>query len=211
MDISTLTVSLLRQRMFEDMRRRKFEPKTQSSYLRAVRNLAAFLKASPDIASAEDLRRFQMHMVEQGTSPITLNATISGLKFFFDVTLGRGELMAKMQPVRVPLTLPVVLSRLEVARLLAATRRCHTSLNCRRRSAAARRVQPVARRAVRRTATRCLATRLPVRQLREGPQSLGPAAGTTLGVVPPAGCLVTAAVKQIDHGARMFALKWCAT
>jgi site-specific recombinase XerD len=62
-----------------------------------------------------------MHMVEQGTSPITLNATISGLKFFFDVTLGRGELMAKMQPVRVPLTLPVVLSRQEVSRLIAST------------------------------------------------------------------------------------------
>ena len=59
-------------------------------------------------------------MVDQGTSPITLNATISGLKFFFDVTLGRGELMAKMQPVRVPLTLPVVLSRQEVSRLIAA-------------------------------------------------------------------------------------------
>ena len=101
---------------------RKFEPKTQSSYLRAVRNLAAFLKATPDTASAEDLRRFQIHMVEQGTSPITLNATISGLKFFFDVTLDRGELMVKMQPVRVPQTLPVVLSRLEVSRLLAATR-----------------------------------------------------------------------------------------
>jgi integrase/recombinase XerD len=120
MDFSTTTVSPLRQRMLEDMRMRKFEPKTQSSYLRAVRNLAAFLKASPDTASAEDLRRFQLHMVEQGTSPITLNATISGLKFFFDVTLGRGELMAKMQPVRVPLTLPVVLSRQEVSRLIAA-------------------------------------------------------------------------------------------
>jgi integrase/recombinase XerD len=115
MDFSTPTVSPLRRRMLEDMRMRKFEPKTQSSYLRAVRNLAAFLKTSPDTASAEDLRRFQMHMVEQGTSPITLNATISGLKFFFDVTLGRGELMAKMQPVRVPLTLPVVLSRQEVS------------------------------------------------------------------------------------------------
>jgi len=95
MDFSTHTVSPLRQRMLEDMRMRKFEPKTQSSYLRAVRNLAVFLKASPDAASAEDLRRFQLHMVEQGTSPITLNATISGLKFFFDVTLARGELMAK--------------------------------------------------------------------------------------------------------------------
>ena len=59
-------------------------------------------------------------MVDRGTSPITLNATITGLKFFFDVTLDRGELMAKMQPVHVPRTLPVVLSRDEVARLIAA-------------------------------------------------------------------------------------------
>ena len=131
MDFSTHTVSPLRQRMLEDMRMRKFEPKTQSSYLRAVRNLAIFLKASPDTASAEDLRRFQMHMVEQGTSPITLNATISGLKFFFDVTLGRGELMAKMQPVRVPLTLPVVLSPQDVSRLIAAVGNLkhHTALS----------------------------------------------------------------------------------
>lgn len=131
MDFSTPTVSPLRQRMLEDMRMRKFEPKTQSSYLRAVRNLAAFLKASPDTASAEDLRRFQLHMVEHSTSPITLNATICGLKFFFDVTLDRGELMAKMQPVRVPLTLPVVLSRQEVSRLLAAAGNLkhHTALS----------------------------------------------------------------------------------
>ena len=61
-----------------------------------------------------------MHLVDQGASPITLNSTISGLKFFFDVTLSRGELMAKMQPVHVPRTLPVVLSREEVSRLIAA-------------------------------------------------------------------------------------------
>jgi integrase/recombinase XerD len=66
------------------------------------------------------LRRFQLHLVDQGTSPITLNATITGLKFFFGTTLNHGELMAKMSPVRVPQTLPVVLSREEVARLLAA-------------------------------------------------------------------------------------------
>ena len=120
MDVSTPTVSPLRQRMVEDMRMRKFEPKTQSAYVRAVRKLAAFLKTSPDTATVEDLRRFQMHLVDEGASPITLNATISGLKFFFDVTLDRSELMAKMQPVHVPRTLPVVLSREEVSRLIAA-------------------------------------------------------------------------------------------
>jgi integrase len=57
-----------------------------------------------------------------GTSPVSLNAAITGLKFFFDVTLAQGELMAKMDPVRVPRTLPVVLSRDEAARLIGAAR-----------------------------------------------------------------------------------------
>jgi site-specific recombinase XerD len=120
MDSTTHAVSPLRQRMLDDMHLRKLEPKTQTSYIRAVRKLAGFLKRPPDTATVEDLRRFQLHLVDCGTSPITLNATITGLKFFFDVTLDRGELMAKMQPVRVPQTLPVVLSREEVARLIAA-------------------------------------------------------------------------------------------
>jgi len=120
MDRSTPGITPLRQRMLEDIHLRKLEPKTQASYVRAVRRLAVFLERSPDTATAEDLRRFQLHLVDQGTSPITLNATITGLKFFFDTTLNRGELITKMSPVRVPQTLPVVLSREEVARLLAA-------------------------------------------------------------------------------------------
>lgn len=120
MNPSSPVVTPLRQRMLDDMRMRKLEAKTQTSYIRAVRKLAGFLKRSPDTATVEELRRFQLHLVDQGTSPITLNATITGLKFFFDITLDRGELMAKMQPVRVPRTLPVVLSREEVARLIAA-------------------------------------------------------------------------------------------
>jgi len=117
---STQAVSPLRQRMLDDMRMRKLEPKTQAAYIRAVRRLAAFLKHSPDTATVEDLRRFQLHLVDRGISPITLNATITGLKFFFEVTLERGELMARMSPVRVPHKLPVVLSCEEVARLIAA-------------------------------------------------------------------------------------------
>jgi site-specific recombinase XerD len=108
--------------MLDDMRMRKLEPKTQEAYIRAVRKLAGHLKRSPDTATVEDLRSFQLHLVDTGTSPITLNATLTGLKFFFDVTLGRIELMAKMQPVKVPRTLPVVLSPKEVSRLIAAAR-----------------------------------------------------------------------------------------
>jgi site-specific recombinase XerD len=119
---SSPTITPLRQRMIEDMRMRKLGDKTQSAYIRAVRQLAAFLRRSPDSATVEDLRRFQLHLVDHGSSPITLNATITGLKFFFEVTLDRGELMARMQPVYVPRRLPVVLSREEVARLIAAAR-----------------------------------------------------------------------------------------
>lgn len=117
---SSEALSPLRQRMVDDMRMRKLELKTRTAYLRAVTKLATFLKRSPDTATVEDLRRFQLYLVDRGTSPITINATICGLKFFFGVALGRVELMAKMQTVQIPQTLPVVLSRDEVARLIAA-------------------------------------------------------------------------------------------
>lgn len=120
MDPSTPAITPLRQRMLDDMRMRQLAPKTQSHYIRAVRQFSAFLGRSPDTADIEDLRRYQLHLVDHGISPVSLNAAITGLKFFFDVTLDRAELMAKMQPVRVPRTLPVVLSRDEVARLIAA-------------------------------------------------------------------------------------------
>lgn len=119
MQSSIQTVSPLRQRMLDDMRMRQLAPKTQSAYIRSVGKLARFIGRSPDTASAEDLRRFQLHLVDEGTSPITLNATIVGLNFLFAVTLGRPEAMAKMQSVRVPQKLPVILSKEEVTRLIA--------------------------------------------------------------------------------------------
>ena len=118
MQSSISTVSPLRQRMVEDMRMRKLAPKTQTAYIRAVRKFTKFLGHSPDTATDEDLRRFQLDMVDKGTSPITLNATIVGLNFLFEVTLGRPQAMAKMQSVRVPQKLPVILSKEEVTRLL---------------------------------------------------------------------------------------------
>jgi integrase/recombinase XerD len=122
MNDSTREISPLRQRMLEDMRLRKLAPHTQGAYVRSVRRLAGYLRRPPDTATIEDLRNFQLHLVDSGTSPITLNATITGLKFFFEVTLDRAELMTKIKPVSVPQTLPVVLSREEVAALIAATR-----------------------------------------------------------------------------------------
>jgi len=120
MDSSTQSKGKLRERMIEDMRMRKLAQHTQDGYIRAVRKLTKYLGRSPDTATVEELRSFQLHLVDRGISPVTLNATITGLKFFFDITIGHGELMAKMQPVHVPRTLPVVLSREEAGRLIAA-------------------------------------------------------------------------------------------
>jgi integrase/recombinase XerD len=118
---SSQSISPLRQRMLEDMRMRKLSDKTQSHYLRAVRRFTAYLGRPPDTASAEELRRYQLHLVDAGISPASLNAAISGLKFFFDITLDHPEVMSRMQPVHLPRTLPVVLSRAEVARLIEAS------------------------------------------------------------------------------------------
>jgi site-specific recombinase XerD len=114
------SVSPLRQRMLDDMRMRKFGEKTQLDYVRAVRKFAQYLKRSPDTATVEELRNYQLHLVDHGVSPASLNSAISGLKFFFTVTLDRSELVAKMQPVHLPRKLPVILSPEEVGRLIAA-------------------------------------------------------------------------------------------
>ena len=117
---NTKPISPFRQRMIEDIQLRKLSPQTQAAYIRSVIKLTRFLGHSPDTAMAEDLRRYQLHLVETGTSSIMLNHTITALRFFFAVTLDRPEALAKMSPVREPRKLPVVLSCEEVARLIEA-------------------------------------------------------------------------------------------
>jgi hypothetical protein len=95
-------ISPLRRRMIEDMTIRKFAPRTQASYLRAVRNFTVFLGRSPDQASAEDLRRYQLHLSSSGISTPSLNAAVTALRFFFTVTLGQSELTDRMPFVREP-------------------------------------------------------------------------------------------------------------
>ncbi len=112
--------SPLRRRMTEDMTIRKLAPKTQASYIRAVRNFTVFLGRTPDSAGAENLRRYQLHLASSGVSVPSLNATVTALRFFFTVTLGRSGVVDQMPFVREPRRLPVVLSPEEVARLLDA-------------------------------------------------------------------------------------------
>ena len=117
----TQPISPLRQRMIEDMHMRKLAPKTQNSYICAVKKLADYLDHSPHIATAEDLRKFQLHLTDTGTSRITINTTITALRFYFEVTVGDKNVVGKLKTLPVPRKLPVVPSREEVSRLLDAT------------------------------------------------------------------------------------------
>jgi site-specific recombinase XerD len=110
----------LRQRMLEDMNVRRFTPDTQREYVRAVKRLVGFLGRSPDTASAEELRAFQVHLTETGVRPPTINATVTALRFFFKVTLDRPETTRHLVFVYEPRKLPRVLSPEEVLRLLEA-------------------------------------------------------------------------------------------
>lgn len=118
--MTSKTLSPLRRRMIEDMSLRNFTPHTQSDYIRAVKRLAAFLGRSPDTASAEDLRCFQIHLRETGITAPTVNSTISALRFFFKVTLDRPDVTRHLAVVAKVRRLPVVLSPEEVSRLLEA-------------------------------------------------------------------------------------------
>ncbi len=118
--MSDKPISPLRQRMIDDMTARRLSEATQKDYVRNVRNFTAFLGRSPDTATSEDLRRFQLHMAQQQVSPWSINAAIAALRFFFTVTLEKPDLVRPLRIVNEPRKAPVVLSREEVARLLQA-------------------------------------------------------------------------------------------
>ena len=117
---SNKPISALHQRMLEYMAMRKLGPKTQKDYIRAVVKFTLYLKRSPDTACAEDLREYQLHLAKQRVSSSTINAAISGLKFFFDTTLDRRELARKMRYLHEPRKIPQILSVEEVTHLIQA-------------------------------------------------------------------------------------------
>jgi site-specific recombinase XerD len=105
----------LRGRMLEDMAMRGLRAETQRDYVRFVRSFAAFLRRPPDTATAEDIRRFQVHQAESGVQPPTINCSVSALRFFFTVTLDRPDLSRRFVLVRHARRLPTVLSVLRGA------------------------------------------------------------------------------------------------
>ena len=108
--MSEKPISPLRQRMIEDMTVRNFGEKTRNDYIRHVKTFTAFLGRSPNTATAEDLRRFQLHQRRTGVRPPTMNGSVSALRFFFTVTVDRADMARHLTFVREPSKIPVVLS-----------------------------------------------------------------------------------------------------
>ena len=100
--MSKKPVSPLRQRLIDDITARRFSEDTKRDYVRNVRKFAAFLGRSPDRATSEDLRRFQLHMAKQQIGAPTINAAIAALRFFFTVTLERPDLVRPLRIVNEP-------------------------------------------------------------------------------------------------------------
>jgi site-specific recombinase XerD len=113
-------ITALRQRMLDDMAMRGLGAHTQQDYIRHVRRFAAFLDRSPDTATVDDVRRFQLHQHESAAGAATINSAVSALRFLFSVTLERPRLSRCLIITRHPYRLPDVLSVEEAARLLEA-------------------------------------------------------------------------------------------
>jgi hypothetical protein len=103
-------VSALRRRMLEDMAMRGPRSDTRHEHIRFVRGFAAFLGRPPDTATAEDIRRFRVHRRESGAQPLTINCSVSALRFFFTVTLVRPDLSRRLVLARYPRKAPAALS-----------------------------------------------------------------------------------------------------
>jgi integrase/recombinase XerD len=113
-------VSRLRQRMMEDMTVRGFGENTKHDYVRHVETFVRFLGRSPETATGEEVRQYQVHQTHAGKQPPSMNSAVVALRFFFTVTLGRPELAHQLTRVDYPRKLPRVLSPEDVARLLEA-------------------------------------------------------------------------------------------
>lgn len=117
--MTTEAIPPLRQRMIEDMNARKLCAGTQRGHIRSCRRFAAFLKRSPETATFEDIRRFQLYLAETGVSICTRNCIMTGLRFLFRVTLRRLDLANELYHLRAPQKIPLVISADEAKRLLA--------------------------------------------------------------------------------------------
>src|SRR5260370_22368240 len=117
--MSSDVVSPLGQPIIEDMAARKLKPHTQRSHIGSCKRFAAYLKRSPDTATADEIRLFQLQLTETGTSICNRNRIMTGLRFLFRVTLRRLDLAAEIYHIKEPQKIPLVMSPDEAKRLLA--------------------------------------------------------------------------------------------
>jgi site-specific recombinase XerD len=117
--MTTQAITPLRQRMIEDMNSRKLGAHTQRGHIYSCKRFAAFLKRSPETATCEDIRLFQLHLAETGMSICNRNRIMTGVRFLFRVTLRRLDLAAEIYHLREPEKIPLVMSPDEMRRLLA--------------------------------------------------------------------------------------------
>src|SRR4029077_5262938 len=96
--------------MIEDMTVRNFAEKTRNDYIRQVKTFTAFLGRSPDTATAEDLRRFQLHQTSSGVRAPSMNSSVAALRFFYGVTLDQPSLARHLTFVGEPGKIPVICS-----------------------------------------------------------------------------------------------------
>jgi site-specific recombinase XerD len=108
----------LRQRFLDELARRNYSPRTVEAYLIGVLRLVRHTGRAPDQVSADDLRAFQLHLIGRQVSWSTFNQTASALRFFYTHVLGRNHFVPHVPFARKPQKLPVILSPLEVRRLL---------------------------------------------------------------------------------------------
>src|SRR5437868_15028350 len=123
LSMSDTTVSPLRQRMIEDMAARTLNPHTQRSHISSCKRFAAWLKRSPDTATPDEVRRFQLHLIERGSSICNRNRILTGARFLFRVTLRRRDLAAQVWHMQEPQKLPPVLSAVQATRVLTMATR----------------------------------------------------------------------------------------
>jgi len=118
----TKPISPLRQRMIDDMTMRNMALSTQYIYTAAVAKFSAFHRRSPDKLGLEDVRAYHLHLVSRKLKPSTINPIMGGLRFFYATTLGQRHVADQIPYARMTDSLPAVLSREEVERLLKSIR-----------------------------------------------------------------------------------------
>src|SRR5262245_13940932 len=113
-------MTTLRQRMIDDLRIRNYSPRTIEAYIPRVAEFAAYFRRSPDVLGPEEVRAYQVHLLDRGVSWSHFNQSVCALKFLYRTTLKCSWRVEEIPYGRKPRKLPSVLSQEEVVCLIEA-------------------------------------------------------------------------------------------